>query len=141
MIVPIGLSLKCAEDPVPEVAEVGINCIEMLKKIILDGGFLIMGNQTLQEFNEKTKKFPKYGARFREFIRTAITLGKVHHIDSFPKLSGSKKYSKKKLIRTLTESFRNTFKIEWDTRDWNNKELKLIAECENNYKPLEFQHV
>ena len=46
------------------------------------------------------------------------------------------KYSKKRLIRILTESFKSTFEIVWDTRDWNAKELKFIADCEKNYKPL-----
>ena len=47
------------------------------------------------------------------------------------------KYSKKKLVRFLTESFSNTFEIEWDNRDWSAKELKSIAECEKDYKPLD----
>ena len=51
------------------------------------------------------------------------------------------KYSKNQLIRILTESFRSTFEIEWDSRDWNAKELKFIADCEKDFKPLELQHV
>mgnify|MGYP003329733004 FL=1 len=51
------------------------------------------------------------------------------------------KYSKKKLIRILTESFINTFDIEWDNRDWNAKELKFIADCEKDYQPLEVEQV
>ena len=51
------------------------------------------------------------------------------------------KYSKKKLISIMIESFRNTFEIEWETLEWNAKELKLIYDCEKDYKPLEFQHV
>jgi len=51
------------------------------------------------------------------------------------------KYSKKKLISIMIESFRNTFEIEWETLEWNAKELKLIYDCEKDYKPLEYQHV
>ena len=41
----------------------------------------------------------------------------------------------------LTESFRKTFEIAWDNRNWNDKELKSIADCEKAYQPLEVQHV
>ena len=51
------------------------------------------------------------------------------------------KYSKKKLISILKECFRSTFEIEWEIRDWNAKELKFIANCEKDYKPIEVQHV
>ena len=51
------------------------------------------------------------------------------------------KYSKKKLIRILTECFRKTFEIEWYNRDWNAMELKFIADCEKAYQPLEVEHV
>ena len=63
---------------------------------------------------------------------------KIHSLQSvgiYPKIS------KKKLIRILTESFKSTFEIEWDNRDWNNEELKFIADYEKDYKPLEVQHV
>ena len=59
----------------------------------------------------------------------------LHSVGIYPK------YSKNKLIHILTECFRNTFKIEWDNRDWNAKELKFIADCEKAYKPLEVEHV
>ena len=64
----------------------------------------------------------------------SILRRKIHSLQSvgiYPK------YSKKKLIRILTESIRNTFEIEWDNRDWNDKELISIADHEKNYKPLE----
>ena len=47
------------------------------------------------------------------------------------------KYSKKYLISMLTESFRKTFEIVWDNRNWSDKELKSIAECEKAYQTLE----
>ena len=51
------------------------------------------------------------------------------------------KYSKKYLISMLTESFRKTFEIVWDNRNWSDKELKSIAESEKAYQPLEVLHV
>ena len=51
------------------------------------------------------------------------------------------KYSKKKLISMLTESFRNTFEIEWDNRKWSTKEFESIAYLEKAYQPIEVQHV
>ena len=51
------------------------------------------------------------------------------------------KYSKKELIQMLTESFRKTFEIAWDNCNWNDKELKSIADCEKSYQPLGIQHV
>ena len=59
----------------------------------------------------------------------------LHSVGIYPK------YSKKDLIRMLTESFRKTFEIAWDNRNWNDKELKSIADCEKAYQPLEVQHV
>ena len=41
----------------------------------------------------------------------------------------------------LTESFRKTFEITWDNRNWNANELKSIADCEKDYQPLKVQNV
>ena len=41
----------------------------------------------------------------------------------------------------MTESFRKTFEIAWDNRNWNDKELKSITDCEKAYQPLEVQNV
>ena len=41
----------------------------------------------------------------------------------------------------LTESFRNTFDIEWNKRKWNAKELEQIADREKSYQPIEMQNI
>ena len=41
----------------------------------------------------------------------------------------------------LTESFRETFEIAWYNRNWNDKELKSIANFEKAYQPLDVQYV
>ena len=76
--------------------------------------------------------------RIFPYTREKILRREIHSLQSvgiYPK------YSKKKLIRILTESFRNTFDIEWDNLDWNAKELKFIADCEKAYQPLEVENV
>ena len=76
--------------------------------------------------------------RIFPFAHEKVLRREIHSLQSvgiYPK------YSKKDLIRMLTESFRKTFEIAWDNRNWNDKELKSIADCEKAYQPLEVQHV
>ena len=64
-----------------------------------------------------------------------------HEIHSLQSVGIYPKYSKKDLTRMLTESFRKTFDIEWDNRNWNANELKSIADLEKDYQPLKVQNV
>ena len=63
---------------------------------------------------------------------------KMHSLQS---LGIYPEYSKKMLISILTESFGKTLEIKWDTRNWNSKEFKIIAEHEIDYAPIEAQNV
>ena len=76
--------------------------------------------------------------RIFPYVQEEVLRREIHSLQSvgiYPR------YSKKDLIRKLTESFRETYEIKWDNRNWNDNELKSIANCEKAYQPLEVQYV
>ena len=122
-------------------------------EILIEGKKIIGNAQRVRIFRGKNSSpkrfFLQHGSillkdsiplilRIFPYAREKILRSEIHSLQSvgiYPK------YSKKKLIRILIESFRNTFDIEWDNLDWNAKELKFIADCEKAYQPLEVEHV
>ena len=59
----------------------------------------------------------------------------LHSVGIYPK------YSREDLVRMLTESFSDTFEIEWENRIWNTNELNSIATHEKSFQYLGFKNV
>jgi len=90
MILPLILTPKCAENPIPGNTAVGRNYIKRLKRHLDRGGFILINKELYNQYKSLSNQ--KYGEKFMFFIESAMRSNQSRIVTELPNLSLKKIY-------------------------------------------------